>query len=434
MSALIAPFVTSGATENAVTLLLYGLIVLGSGMAALRGRDWPLPTLLLTLGCWMYTGAALDVAPEGSSRLTADLPALFALACSWLALTLITSTQRARVSQAALVALLVALFAEPIGRARALDVIPLALAGTLTAYVALRHDRIGWGRALIGAALLPLGFLAAALFATGTGHDVQRTLLAAGWTVLAVAAAQRVDARWRGLHLMAAGFASGIALLPLLAERAVACIVALAIHAAVLALVARRERARHVLIPAACSLAGATAWVFALLADRTAYAYTPFLTRESLGAAVVSAAWLIFSWNASRTEEGISVEHPETRTFVRLLGTIVTFLWVRAELENAVSEDIATFLLIAYYAVVGVAAIFIGRGRGIAALRHVGLGLAIYAALKAVVQASTLAIGLRVGSYLLAGAFMLAVAYWYRARGESRPDEEGARPGKMKAG
>jgi hypothetical protein len=48
----------------------------------------------------------------------------------------------------------------------------------------------------------------------------------------------------------------------------------------------------------------------------------------------------------------------------------------------------------------------------------VGLALALYAALKAFAQASGLdAVGLRVGSYLLVGGFLLAVGYWYRAAG-----------------
>jgi len=92
----------------------------------------------------------------------------------------------------------------------------------------------------------------------------------------------------------------------------------------------------------------------------------------------------------------------------------VTFLWGNTELSRAYSADVATFLLILYYAAVGVAAIFVGRARGIRVLRQVGLGLAIFAALKAIADASSLAIGLRVGSYLLAGLFLLAVAYWYR--------------------
>ena len=52
-------------------------------------------------------------------------------------------------------------------------------------------------------------------------------------------------------------------------------------------------------------------------------------------------------------------------------------------------------------------------------VRRVGLAVALYAALKAVVQASELTtIGLKVGSYLLVGCFLLGVAYWYRAAAE----------------
>jgi hypothetical protein len=131
----------------------------------------------------------------------------------------------------------------------------------------------------------------------------------------------------------------------------------------------------------------------------------------------MSFAWLIVSWNAYHgppAEAG--PEGNQTRTAVRLAGSAVTFLWGNTELSHAYSTDIATFLLILYYAGVGVASIFVGRAREIRVLRHVGLGLAIFAALKAIAEASSLAIGLRVGSYLLAGVFLLAVAYWYRER------------------
>ena len=98
----------------------------------------------------------------------------------------------------------------------------------------------------------------------------------------------------------------------------------------------------------------------------------------------------------------------------------MTFFWGNTELSHAYSARVATFLLILYYAAVGVASIFVGRAREIRILRHVGLGLAIFAALKAIAEASSLAIGLRVGSYLLAGVFLLAVAYWYRERDGNR--------------
>ena len=61
------------------------------------------------------------------------------------------------------------------------------------------------------------------------------------------------------------------------------------------------------------------------------------------------------------------------------------------------------------------------RRRRIPLLRHVGLALAIFAALKAIGEASSLAIGIRVGSYFLAGLYLLAVAYWYRDR-SATPD------------
>jgi hypothetical protein len=131
----------------------------------------------------------------------------------------------------------------------------------------------------------------------------------------------------------------------------------------------------------------------------------------------MSAAWLTVSWNAYRADLIDAGQGTvESRTLVRLAGSGITFFWGSSELGRAYSADISTFLLILYYAVVGVTAIFVGRARGIRVLRHVGLGLAIFAALKAIAEASSLAIGIRVGSYFLAGLFLLAVAYWYRDR------------------
>ena len=52
--------------------------------------------------------------------------------------------------------------------------------------------------------------------------------------------------------------------------------------------------------------------------------------------------------------------------------------------------------------------------RRIPLLRQIGLGLSVMAALTAITQASSLIIGWRVLSYLLAGAFLLGVAYSYR--------------------
>jgi hypothetical protein len=83
---------------------------------------------------------------------------------------------------------------------------------------------------------------------------------------------------------------------------------------------------------------------------------------------------------------------------------------------------VATVLLIAYFALAGIASIALGRARGAPAARQIGLLLALYAAAKALLQASQLdAVGLRVLSYLVVGGFFLGIAYWYRAAGIRRP-------------
>jgi hypothetical protein len=105
----------------------------------------------------------------------------------------------------------------------------------------------------------------------------------------------------------------------------------------------------------------------------------------------------------------------------------MAFAWVRAELVGAGSPDMAAFLLIAFYAGCGVGAVFLGRARSLPILRHVGLALAIYAAIKTIVEGSSMAIGLRIGSYVLAGLFMMSVAYWYRD-GATRLASAGAVP------
>jgi uncharacterized membrane protein len=106
---------------------------------------------------------------------------------------------------------------------------------------------------------------------------------------------------------------------------------------------------------------------------------------------------------------------------------LLPFLWGREELSRAYSDDAAVLLLIVYYAIAGLALIYLGRVRVSANLRRAGLALAIYAALKAVLEASGLDIGYRVGSYLLAGVFLLGVAYWYRIT--STTTEKAAPPG-----
>jgi len=102
------------------------------------------------------------------------------------------------------------------------------------------------------------------------------------------------------------------------------------------------------------------------------------------------------------------------------LGVLIGFLivWGRMEVAQAYNPDLAGFLLTSYYAGCGVASIVAGRRLDIGRLRVVGLGLALYAAFKAVVEVTDIgSVGLRVGSYAAVGMFLLGAGYLYRESG-----------------
>ena len=415
--ALAAPFVTSSDSGNIMALLIYGYVVLASGLAALRHRAWRTALMVATAGCWLYvavTTASLDL-NQSNVR---NYPALFAIAIAWTAMAATGGTWGARISRSALIALFGSLVSQATDRAPATDLLVLAALGTVTAYVTVFASRERAGddqppkQPIFTGALVPLA-LGGVAIATAPDTVLARTIVSLAWTVAAIVAAF-LQPTARSTHVMVGGIASGATLLFALEGKAVASCIALSAHAAAMSPLLQRLRTRLLGVPIALGLAILTPWTFRLLVDRVPYQYTPFFTAPSLAALAMSAAWLVVSWNAYRAELAGGPEAIQTRTAVRLAGSAVTFLWGNTELSHAYSADIATFLLVLYYAVVGVAAIFVGRARAIRALRQVGLGLAIFAALKAIAEASSLAIGLRVGSYLLAGLFLLAVAYWYR--------------------
>jgi uncharacterized membrane protein len=96
------------------------------------------------------------------------------------------------------------------------------------------------------------------------------------------------------------------------------------------------------------------------------------------------------------------------------------------EMAQAFDPDLATFLLIVYYAACGVGLIVAGRSLSIARLRTVGLALAIYAAVKAMVEAVEIeGVLLRVAVYGAVGVFLLGAGYLYRVRrGEEREGKD----------
>src|SRR6185369_5741613 len=107
------------------------------------------------------------------------------------------------------------------------------------------------------------------------------------------------------------------------------------------------------------------------------------------------------------------------RVFSRANGfgasVALAFIWGRMEMVHAFSRDASTFLLTLYYAATGVAGIVAGRRTDTKAFRIAGLMVAIYAAAKAVIEATNITgLGLRVGCYAAVGVFLLGAAYLYR--------------------
>ena len=136
----------------------------------------------------------------------------------------------------------------------------------------------------------------------------------------------------------------------------------------------------------------------------------------SLCAFAVACAWTVFAVAARRGAEEVFADD---RAFAAIIGGLAIafgFFWIRQELAYGWSLDVASFSLIIYYALAGLALIFAGRWRHVGLWRAAGLALAFYAGYKALAETFDIdAIALRVGARILVGVFLAAVAYWYRA-------------------
>jgi hypothetical protein len=406
--ALLAPFVTVSGDPHVIALLTYGYAVITIAMVALQDADWIIAVRLLTAGCAVYTTVGIAAALPSDPATVALAPVAFALAVALTALSAVPRRHRPFVTQSALVVVAVALLFRITTDHFPIPAACLAVIATAVAYGSLwttPEAAIDVPSAL-GVAALPMAFLAGAMLTTPR-HEVQFAF-GMGWALAAVVIAT-IDTERRVAHWGVAGMASWLGIVVWLgSDHTLACVLVLSVHATICTFLVRRTEATLLAIPALFSLATAAVAAYGLLAGRPEYAYTPFLTRESCAAFVVSAAWVFFAWEMSHLAS--TKPHP----LVRLSGLVVAFIWIRTELAGTGSPDVAQFLLIAYYAATGVGAVFLGRARAFPILRHAGLALAIYAALKTVAQAWSMGIGLRIGSYFVAGLFMMSVAYWYR--------------------
>ncbi|HVB30606.1 MAG TPA: DUF2339 domain-containing protein [Gemmatimonadaceae bacterium] len=191
----------------------------------------------------------------------------------------------------------------------------------------------------------------------------------------------------------------------------------------------RWRPSRSWLLMMALALTGASAYAWVLMLLRPAFAYRPFATPESLAAAAALAGWAVVAWMGPALAAAVERASPDAAgagagdaraayALVRAAPWCWAFLWAHQELAAAVSAATASLALVSLEAGTAVLAVGIGRARDARWLRRAGLLLAVVAAVRALAAARTVpSVGVRIASYLVASAFLLGIAYWYRRRG-----------------
>ncbi|HYC49523.1 MAG TPA: DUF2339 domain-containing protein [Gemmatimonadaceae bacterium] len=422
VGAAIAPFITANGRSNLILLAAYGVAVLGSAGYAMNARRWLVAGRLFLLVALLYT-ATLATAreAEGGPLLAMGFPLAAALVgvLPW-------SRGWARRERLRALGVLSAMGAvrSGFGTQHPLDALPVALmiagAGVLWMVLADRTHLVrdalpaGHRRSHEGdwldAGVLPLGFALAALAALDASANSSGWFMAAAGVVLLVSVMRAPLGNFRDAAAFATFICALLAELLLLQGRGSAFVASLAVLAASAFAANRLWRSGSWTTLGLIGLAGAFLMSFVQLSERPAYAYTPFLTESSAVALVVLAALVASMSLAAGDRRLVSV----------LRGGCLAwaFLWVHQEIAFAMNPTASTLFRVTYYAATAVGAVWIGRARGVPVLRHVGLGLAIVAAGAALYGARDLqAIGARIGAALVAAAFLMAIAYWYRRRG-----------------
>jgi len=421
--ALSSPFVTTDGHGSAPALLTYGALVIVGSLRAVSDPRWIRAFGVLVAGAVVYalTAAAMST---GAAWYGPFAIVLFGAACALGALVIGERAWRGALARAFLA---VGVIGVPDGWDRMVAgdwriaaVVATGVAAVTYAALLVRRPRQQlW---MASALVLPLISLAIASAATG-GREPGQGVVFAIWTAMALGAwrfeRMRSERRRGGAHLLVGGVLGSIAVALLLWSVPLMLVAGLAAWGVVLAKLVEDETTELPLIGVAVATGGAALSALDQLASRQAYAYVPFMTRSSASALVATLGIAAAGWVLGR---GGGAPTRWADRAVRL-GALIGFavLWGRMEVADAFSRDLATFLLIAYYAACGVASIVIGRRLGIQRLRVGGLVLAIYAALKAVMHASDISgVLLRVAAYGAVGVFLLGAGYGYRERKEGQ--------------
>ena len=422
--ALLAPFVTATGRSSGPLTLIYGWVVISSGLFAMRGREWKVAAKLMAFAGALYAGVGL-VGAEWNHTTDRLTPPFFALACTWSAALLAVEEYRYGLVRAYLITMAVALLAAATQAAstiHAMEVAPLALAGTVSAYLILRPVSRHVPEWMLDAVVLPLAFLSTALLAAGGLAAPNGVAMALIWGGAAAGAALMNEQERRGPHYLVFGLTTLAGVAYLLKDDVVLLGLGVVAHGVAMIFLMRKERAQLVAIPAALALTAALSNARDLIADRSPYITNPFVNSGAVLLLLALVAWWRF-FDALATTDFPGRDEPDDawRGFAKLFLPVALFFWGLLELSSTVSYDVATALVTLYFAVVGVGSIHFGRVRVIPVVRHIGLGLCVVAALLALGRTSRVdSGGLKAATFVLVSLFLLAVAYWYRKQGEPR--------------
>ena len=427
--AALAPFVTStGGHGTAPMLAGYAAAVLVAGGSALGAREWRVGGQVFAAAAALFVLALATMpAAQHGGWLALGLP--FVAAFGGTLPFAQGDTLRPRLRTLGLLGMVAAFrcvlepFLPPLARTAIFAVAGIAWLALLDRADTDPPGRLldGFGEAPSGlcdwvdGALLPGGFLAVLLVSlegspAGGGAAAG---LAAG--LLLATAARRPESPLRDALAAVAWAAAVTATLIELRDSPIAAPAALAWVSVLAALIARAVPSRTWSWAPFLSLAGAALWVLGLVTVRPAYQYVPFATRESAAAAAVAVAWAVAIRLTRRSD-------------ARAAAFGFLFLWFHQELAFAVGPSASTLLLVTYYAVCSVASVGLGRARDLIRLRQIGLVLALAASGLAIHGAFQLAsVGARIGACLVASAFLLGIAWWYR-QPAAQPENAGLQP------
>jgi hypothetical protein len=441
--AAVAPFVTSNGHGSLYALLGYGTLVLLSACFAINRRDWPVAwRVFYGASAPFALAAGWQARVEQTLNFIAALAFPFAIAIAGISPLAVPTRKRGALRWLAMLAVIAAVMRQSsTGNLTWLEPSALVAAGLVTlllidhAIDVPQSTILGLRRVdavsldWIDAAGIPVAFTIAAIASLHIRASAATCSIAMS-AMLAMFASRRRVGSARDAAAFAA-IALGMVAVPLLPlEVPTGRIVGFVVIGLAAMVMHTVSPSRSWLRGGAGAFLLAALLVVTALTDAVGYRQSPFLTEASGDAAILLAAMIIVTrswrriWRATRAAIlGVPTAN-DIRSMRAVILIVVTapwiwaFLWILIELALAFSASASTLLLVTYFAATAVGCVGVGRVRGSARLRQVGLGLALASAGTAVYGARAyFDSGARIAAYLVTSAFLLGIAYWYRRPG-----------------